>query len=58
MSLCFRDSTLTNFFCSKIFIIFYDIILFIFKFLAIYTVLLWCPKVFSFVAGSARALAL
>ena len=58
MSLCFRDSTLTNFFCSKILLIIsYDIKLFIFKILAIYTVLLWCSKVFSFVAGSARALA-
>ena len=59
MSLCFRDSTLTNFFCSKILLIIsYDIKLFIFKILAIYTVLLWCSKVFSFVAGSAHALAL
>ena len=58
MSLCFRDSTLMNLFCSKILlIIFYDIILFILKILAIYTVLLWYSKVFSFVVGSARALA-
>ena len=48
MSLCFRDSTLTNFFCSKILLIIsYDIKLFIFKILAIYTVLLWCSKVYE-----------
>src|SRR5436309_9342637 len=58
LSLYFRNSTLMSLFYSQnLLIIFYDIKLFIFKVLAIYTVLLWCLKAFNFIVGSERALA-